>query len=95
MAFRLTNETLAGLLKTIGFERGDLVKNNYRRWRHPDSGCELLLPANKSHEPPRPADLIGIKAQLDLQGHLDEDAFELFVAEGKLPVMSNDQRRSP
>lgn len=97
MAFRLTNESLTGLLKTLGFEPGELVKENYRGWRHPDSRCELLLPANKTHESPRPADLVGIKAQLDLQGHLDEDAFELFVADGKLPVVSaeNDQRRSP
>jgi hypothetical protein len=97
MAFRLTNENLTGLLKTLGFAPGDQVKNNYRRWRHPDSGCELLLPANKTQESPRPADLVGIKAQLDLQGHMDEDAFALFVAEGKVPVVSadNDQRRLP
>ena len=97
MAFRLTNEGLSRLLKTFGFEPGDLVKSNNRRWRHPDSGCELLLPANKTHESPRPADLVGIRAHLDMQGHLDEDAFGLFVAEGKLPAASaeNDQRQSP
>lgn len=88
MAFKPTNEHLTGLLKNLGFEPGDLVKNNCHRWRHPESGCELLLPANKTHESCRPADLVGIKAQLDLQGHLDEDAFELFVAEGKLPAPS-------
>lgn len=69
----------------------DKVEQNtehYRRWRHPESGCELLLPANKAQESPRPADLVGIKAQLDLQGHLDENAFELFVADGNLPVPS-------
>jgi hypothetical protein len=88
MAFQLTNQKLVELLTNLEFEPGDLVKNNYRRWRHSDTGCELLLPANKTHESPRPADLVGIKAQLDLRGHLDEDAFNLFVAEGKLPAAS-------
>ncbi|HEX7379432.1 MAG TPA: hypothetical protein VF278_20080 [Pirellulales bacterium] len=93
MAFRLTNESLAGLLKTLGLKPGDLVQNNHRRWRHPDSGCEFLLPANKIQESPRAADLVGIRAQLDLQGHLDEDAFDYFVAEGTLPVVPADNDR--
>lgn len=88
MPFRLTNESLTALLKTLGFEPCDLAKNNYRHWRHPGSGCDLLLPANKTHESPRPADLVGIRAQLDLQGHLDEDAFDVFVSLGKRQVLS-------
>lgn len=88
MAFKLTNGHLTGLLEKLGFESGDFVKNNYRRWRHPQSACELVLPANKINESPRPADLVGIKAQLDLQGHLDEDAFDSFVTEGTLPASS-------
>lgn len=88
MALQLTNEKLIGLLKHLGFECGDLVRDNFRRWRHPESGCELLLPANKAHEAPRPADLAGIRAQLAFQGHLDEDGFELFVTEGRLPAAS-------
>lgn len=95
MAFRLTNESLTGLLKNLGFEPGDSVKNNYLRWRHPDSGCDVLLPANKTHEAPRPADLVGIRAQLDLQGHLDKDAFDAFLSHGQLQVAvaENHQRR--
>lgn len=85
MAFRLTNAHLGELLTALGFESGDLVKNNHRSWRHPDSGCTLLLPVNKTHDAPRPADLVGLKAQLDYQGHLDARTFELFVTEGRLP----------
>jgi hypothetical protein len=43
-------------------------------------------------QPPRPADLVGIKAQLDLQGHLDQEAFDLFVAQGTLPAGLPQQR---
>lgn len=92
MALQLTNEKLIGLVKQLGFDSGDLVKDNFRRWRHPESGCELLLPANKSQGAPRPADLVGIGAQLAFQGHLDEDAFDLFITEGKLPAASADGR---
>ena len=90
MALQLTNEKLIRLVKQLGFESGDLVKDNFRRWRHPDSGCELLLPTNKAQEAPRPADLVGTRAQLAFQGHLDEGAFDLFITEGKLPAASAD-----
>lgn len=88
MAFKLTNAHLIELLEKLDFKSGDFVNDNYRRWHHPESGCELLLPTNKTNESPRPADLVGIKAQLDLQGHLGEDAFDSFVAEGTLPAPS-------
>lgn len=90
MAFHLTNERLGGLLRSLGFEPRELVKDAFRRWEHPDSGCILLLPANKTQEAPRPADLVGMKAHLELQGHLDAEAFEFFVTEGKLPVGQSD-----
>ena len=35
-----------------------------------------------------PADLIGIRAQLDLRGHLHEEDFDAFAAEGRLPLRS-------
>jgi hypothetical protein len=87
MAYRITNEMLGQLLMRLGFERGDVTKKN-RVWRHPESGCTLLLPDNKMQEAPRPADLVGVKTHLHFQGHLDERDFDRFVAEGELPVSS-------
>jgi hypothetical protein len=84
----ITNEMLAQFLSSVGFEAGEPAARNHRSWRHAQSGCVLLLPANKKKERPRPADLVGIKAQLDLHGHIDEGAFEQFIATGKLPVRS-------
>jgi hypothetical protein len=86
MARRLTNQLLGQLLLELGFEPGGTTEKNHRVWRHPESVCRLLLPANKANEPARPADIVGVKAHLDLQGHLDEATFEIFAAEGKLPV---------
>ncbi|HUE72321.1 MAG TPA: hypothetical protein VMP01_15660, partial [Pirellulaceae bacterium] len=68
------------------------IEQNQRKWRHPQSGCTLLLPANKLDDAPRPADIVGVRAQLDLQGHLDEAAFDGFVASGKLPAAAHDRR---
>lgn len=92
MRFQLTYKKLNELLTNLGFEPRDVTKTSSRRWRHPESGCTLLLPANKMHDPPRPADLVGIKAQLGLQCHLDEHAFELFVTEGRLPVAATERQ---
>jgi hypothetical protein len=89
---QLTNQMLSQLLQTLGFEQGAVTVKNRRAWRHPESECTLLLPANKTQEAPRPADLVGIKAQLDLQGHLDEEAFEQFIIDGKLPTGSSSER---
>ncbi len=91
MANSFTYKLLNQLLVDLGFERGDLTEKNHRLWRHPESSCTLLLPDNKMTEAPRPADLIGVKAQLDLHGHLDEQAFESFAAAGKLPVRATGQ----
>ncbi len=86
MATRLTNSSLGQLLLDLGFEKGDVTKTHHRVWRHAESGCELLLPANKATDGPRPQDVVGIRAQLALQGHLDEEDFDFFAREGKLPV---------
>lgn len=52
----------------------------------------VLFACWKSEGPPHPvADLVGIKAQLDQQGHLSEEAFDHFVAEGKLRIASELQ----
>ena len=90
MVYRLTNKMLDDLLLNLGFEQRDITEKNQRIWRHPESGCELLLPANKALQAPRPADVVGIRAHLDLQGHLDREAFELFASEGRLPARPSD-----
>jgi len=82
----ITNKMLNQLLGELGFERREVSNKNHQIWTHPESGCTLRLPVNKLREVPRPADLIGVKAHLNLQGHLDEEAFDYFVAEGKLPA---------
>lgn len=84
----ITNKKLSQLLADLGFERGEVSDKNHQIWTHPESGCTLRLPFNKSQESVRPADLSGVRAHLDLQGHLDEEAFDYFVAEGKLPTHS-------
>ncbi len=90
MATPLTNQLLNQLLSDLGFQPGEVSKRNHRTWRHPESGCVLFLPANKIEESPRPLDIVGIRAQLALQGHLDEDVFDVFAAEGKLPMSSSE-----
>jgi len=81
-----TNQKLSELLLSLGYESHRATQPNFRLWRHPASGCVFVLPANKSLEAARPADIVGIKAQLSLQGHMDEEAFEMFAAEGRLPA---------
>lgn len=83
---RITNSKLALLLSHLGFESSPAKQPKFIEWRHPISGCALILPENKARESPRPTDIEGIKAQLDMQGHLDEDAFDRFLEEGQLPV---------
>jgi hypothetical protein len=88
MAVRLTNELVARLLMNLGFEQGRVTERNQRVWLHPESGCLGLLPANKAQEVPRPADLVGLKDQLELYGLMDEQDFDYFAAAGSLPVRS-------
>ena len=82
----LTNHLLRQLLVELGFEHGDVTAKNHRVFRHPDSGCTLFLPENRLSERPRPADLVGIRADLAYRGHLDEDAFDRIVVDGELPA---------
>lgn len=91
MPQQLTYQRLNQLLINLGFTRGDVIEKHVI-WKHPQSGCILRLPENKAGETPRPADLVGIKAQLAMQGHLDEEAFDIFIAEGKLPARSGLQQ---
>ena len=84
----LTNNSLKQLLVDLGFELGDVTAKNQRVFRHPESGCVLLLPDNKLAKPPRPADLVGIRGDLAYRGHLDEEAFDRFVEEGELPAVA-------
>jgi hypothetical protein len=89
MYTRLTNKKLGQLLSELGFQPGEPIRRNRRPWRHSDSGSELYLPVNKLDEAPLPADIVGIRAQLSFQGHLDEEAFDYFAVEGKLPARSS------
>jgi hypothetical protein len=91
MASRLTNSSLVQLLLNLGFQQRDVTRIDRRVWRHPESGCELILPINKALEAPRPADIVGLKAQLALHGHIDEEAFDFFAREGRLPARSSVQ----
>lgn len=86
MMVKLTNQLLKQLLIKLGFEPGAVTAKKHRVFRHPASGCTLFLPENKQSEPPRPADLVGIRTDLAYQGHLDEEAFDHFVEEGELPA---------
>jgi hypothetical protein len=88
MAASVTNAVLNQLLLQLGFEPGHSAGKNLRVWTHPESECSLLLPINKAAERARPADLVGIKTQLDLHSHLDGESFDVFLAEGKLPAPS-------
>jgi hypothetical protein len=88
MAIHLTNQLLNQLLSDLGFQPGEVSKKNQRTWRHPESGCVLFLPANKLQEAPWSATIVGIRAQLALQGHLDKDSFDYFAVEGRLPAAS-------
>lgn len=85
---RPTNRLLRQLLTQLGFQQRDITAKNLRVFRHPGSNCILLLPENKSLEAARPADVVGIKGQLDYRGHLDEKAFDRFCEEGRLPTES-------
>ena len=85
---KLTNNTLGELLATLGFEPCSVTVKNNVVWEHPESECTLILPANKVDESPRPGDLVGVRTQLDIHGHLDERAFDFFVEQGKLIATS-------
>ncbi len=86
MAHPLTNRVLRERLLVLGFRQGGVTEKNNRVYRHPHSDCLLLLPENRSDEPPRPADLVGIQADLADFGHVRKDAFEHFMLLGKLPA---------
>jgi hypothetical protein len=90
MAIHLTHRLLTQLLSDLGFQPGEVSKRNHRTWQHPESGCVFFLPANKIEEAPRQADIIGIRAQLALHGHLDEESFSYFAVEGRLPVSPSE-----
>lgn len=76
----ITNQSLNQLLQKLGFQCGKPVKPNSVVWRHPTSGCALVLPANKLLDRARPADVVGIEAQLESYGHLDGTDFESQLA---------------
>ena len=85
MASRITNKSLNTLLSSLGFERSRTTEKKNCVWRHPSTGAEIVLPANKTLESAHQADLISIRARLDYDGHLDVVAFDAFIEGGAVP----------
>ena len=85
---QITNQSLNELLTQLGFQKSEGTVKYHRAWRHPEIGTMLLLPSNKTNEPPLSADLLSVRTHLDANGHLDNAAFDEFVKTGKLPVAS-------
>ena len=82
---QFTNRILVKLLTELGFEVGEERHGSIHVWRHPKSKCTLLLPFDEVA--PRPADVVGVKTQLDMHGHLDKETFESFVTETRPQAM--------
>lgn len=87
MAEALTNAKLRDLLVKLGFKAKDLSEQKSRAFMHPESGCELVLPENKSADVARPVDIVSIRAHLAYQGHLEDEIFDYFVEHGELPAV--------
>ena len=86
---RLTNKDLNTLLARLGFERSDETTEKHRRvWRHREAGTTILLPANRTLDPPLQVDLVSVRTHLAYNGHLEADAFDEFVRTEKLPAVS-------
>jgi hypothetical protein len=85
---RLKNKDLNTLLVRLGFKAGETTQRFRRVWRHPEAGTIILLPANRTLDPPLEVDLVSVRTHLDYNGHLDADAFDEFVRTEKLPSVS-------
>lgn len=83
---RLTNKDLSTLLLELGFQCGAETEKLRRVWRHPDAGTTILLPSNKSLEPPLEVDLISMRTHLDYNGHMGAPEFDEFVEKKRHPV---------
>ena len=81
---------LGELLATLGFKPRTVTAKNNVVWEHPESECTLILLANKVDESPRPGDVVGVRTQLDIHGHLDKRDFDFFLAQGKLTATSSE-----
>lgn len=86
MTGKVTNERLRQLLLDLGFAKGQLVANNHRMFRHPDSRCLIVLPDNRGADTARAADVAGVRDHLAHQGHLEDEIFDRLMAEDKLPA---------
>ncbi len=77
------------LLEGLGFVP-DRVPGSHVRWEHPQARATILLPDNGPKEIDRWNGLIGVGAQLDLQGLLDREAFDRWLLQaGKPKAASN------
>ena len=83
----ITNKQLNQLLVDLEFIQGEATEKNNRFWHHA-SGTTLVLPNNKVLESATQADLLTVGGHLDNGGHLSQDEFSAFVAEGKLVAVN-------
>jgi hypothetical protein len=81
-----TNQTLRKLLLSLGFESKALAENKHRVFRHPRSKCIAVLPDNRDDDRARRADVLGLRDHLAETGHLEQEAFDLYLREGTLPA---------
>jgi len=86
MASGPTNQTLRNLLMSLGFESKGLAENKHRVFRHPQSECVAVLPDNRDADRARQADVLGLRDHLAQTGHLEAEAFDRYLREGKLPA---------
>ena len=86
MTDKLTNQELRQLLLDLGFVRETMVKNHSRVFRHPESKCVIVVPANRNDDAARIADVLGVKDQLAQHGHLEEAVFDQYLTDRKLPA---------
>lgn len=87
MESKVTNKQLTDLLRELGFEHVATTDKRLKAvWRHPQAKTEILLPANKTREAAKLADILSVRTRLDYAGHLGADDFDEFAETGALPV---------
>ena len=83
---QINNEELRQLLVDLGFVAGQTARNNYRVYQHPESQCEIVVPANRDKAPARQSEVLAVRDHLDCHGHLEAETFDRFLQDGKLPA---------
>src|SRR5262249_38440971 len=81
----ITYGHLGQLLSALGFDTA-LSAGSRRVYRHAPSDTLILLPDQRPEAVVRPTDLLSVRHHLVYKGHLDDNAFDVFVTSGELPV---------